>query len=433
MTDEALVRFLLAVVTLVAAATLFREIFKKLRQPGVIGEIVGGIVLGPSLLGLLFPQASAWLFPKTGAVASGLFVLYQLGLLLLMFVTGARMRSLVSARMARSTSTIAVFGMVLPLLVGLGLTRLVDVRPMLGDAGNHTALTLVIAVAIAITSIPVISRIMADLDILQTKFARVVLAVAVVEDVALNVLVAIAVGLVATPAGAFGLQSLLGLDDGAAAIAYHALVPILIIAGTALLARRAHVLSRVVPRDPAFHEQATIASVTLAVVILSAAICLLLGTPPMYGAFVVGLLGSRVLPAATIDSIDRLSAMSFVPIYFAMIGLRVDLVHGFDLAQAAVFITVACLVKTLSVYIGSRVGGENAQGSLDFAITLNARGGPGIVLAGVALDAAIISMSFFTTLVLTAIVTSLIAGAWLERAVRHGRIRPEPATAPGER
>lgn len=431
MTNSELLRLLVAIVALLGCATLCRELFTRFRLPGVIGEIAGGVLLGPTLLGLFAPQATAWLLPKDGPVHSGLEIIYQLGLLMLMFVTGTRMRAAVSREILRSVSMIAVVGMVVPFLAGLAMTRVIDLSLVVGPANNYTALTLVIAIAIAITSIPVISRIMNDLGISGTRFAQVVLAVAVLEDIVLNVVTAIALGMVAVP------------DDGglpfsgnpAVSLAFHAVVPILVIVlawyVTVLLRRRG---SRV-PVAPRASDRTTSVAVIVCVILAAAAFCLFLGITPMYGAFVVGLVSGHVVRQASLETIDRFSATFFVPVYFATIGARLDLVNGFDITLVLGFVFVACVVKAGSVYYGSRAGGETVARSVDYAVTLNARGGPGIVLAGVAFEAGIVNVGFFATLVLTSVITSLIAGSWLGRAIRTGRIQrrecaddTEPAT-----
>ena len=110
----------------------------------------------------------------------------------------------------------------------------------------------------------------------------------------------------------------------------------------------------------------------------------------------------------------------FIPIYFAVVGLRLDLIEGFDLPFFVIFLAVACSAKALSVWVGARIAGESRAGARNLAIALNARGGPGIVLASVAFDAAIIDRTFYAVLVMLAVITSLIAGSWLERVIGSG-------------
>jgi Kef-type K+ transport system membrane component KefB len=107
----------------------------------------------------------------------------------------------------------------------------------------------------------------------------------------------------------------------------------------------------------------------------------------------------------------------FVPIYFAIVGVRLDLLHAFQPAFFAALFIFACGVKAGSVYLGARLSGESFRNSRNFAIAMNARGGPGIILATVTLDAGIINTNFYASLVMLAIISSLLAGWWLERAL----------------
>ena len=110
-----------------------------------------------------------------------------------------------------------------------------------------------------------------------------------------------------------------------------------------------------------------------------------------------------------------------VPLYFALVGFRLNLVRDFAPLAFLALLTVGCLVKSLSVYAGARLSGEPQRTALNLAIAMNARGGPGIVLASVAFDAGVISLPCYTILVMLAVITSLLAGSWLEREVAAGR------------
>lgn len=421
--DIEVFRVLAALVALLTGAHLMARLFTRLRQPAVIGEILGGLLLGPSLLGLFAPATASWLFPQSGPAASALGVIHQLGLLLLMFLTGVQMRAVLTRGSRQSVTVISVVGVVIPFVLGLGLAMAADPARLIGPAGSSPALMLTIAIAIAVTSIPVISRIMLDLGILRTSFARVVLSVAVVEDIALNVVLAVALGLVDRgDAGGFGLVSLLGIENPSAVIVYHALAPLVFFAVVAALAGRWR-WPGALPR----WRRTPSATGGLLLMLVGSAICVFLGIVALFGALVAGLYFGRASkgdePAgepADVRAIRAFSSAFFIPVYFAMVGLRVDLVHGFDPLLTLWFVAFACVVKAGSVYLGARLAGNPASRSLHLAAALNARGGPGIVLAMVALDAGIVSGTFFTTLVLTAIVTSLLAGSWLEFAVARG-------------
>jgi Kef-type K+ transport system membrane component KefB len=398
------------------------RLFARFRQPPVIGEILGGLLLGPTVLGQLLPRTETWLFPEDGPVAFGPALVYQLGMLLLMFTAGVEMRTVFSRQDGRSVAVIALAGMAVPFALGLLAVKVVDTDDLIGPAGDVSALTLVLACAIAVTSIPVISRIMLDLGIIRTRFARIVLSVAVVEDVVLNVILSVALGMVAGgKESGFGLAHTLGITSANGSAVYHSVASVAFFGLMALVAvvlrRRAGGTARTADRP-----LGTIA-VRMAVILAVAASCVFLGVAPMFGAFVVGLLSSKAGQRPRNEPLGQLRGFAagfFIPVYFATVGLKLDLVHSFDLWFTVAFILVACLAKAASAYVGARLTSRSKAESLDLAVALNARGGPGIVLATVSFDAGIVGASLFTTLVLTAIVTSQIAGWWLERAVSRG-------------
>jgi Kef-type K+ transport system membrane component KefB len=143
----------------------------------------------------------------------------------------------------------------------------------------------------------------------------------------------------------------------------------------------------------------------------------------VFAAFLAGFAvvhRKRRLFAESLDAIGKVSFAFFVPVYFAIVGLKLDLVRGVSLWMMVAFIAGTCAVKILSVALAARFAGFRGLDLLNLAITTNARGGPGIVLASVALDAGIISSKFYTTLVVAAVLTSQVAGAWLEYVLRRG-------------
>jgi Kef-type K+ transport system membrane component KefB len=417
-------RLLLAITSLLIAAHAVGYLANRLGQPRVIGEILGGLILGPTVLGALEPALLDRIFPSAGPVPLVLDALYQLGLLLLMFSAGSEIRSSFKAGERRTVAAITITGMVVPFVVGLGFVALLPAGAHVGTAGDRTAFVLVFALAIAVTSIPVISRIMLDLGILETAFARIVLAVAVLEDVAIYVVLAIALGLVAGTSGdGAGLPAVLELQPGSAgAIAYHVVATIGFLAlalgaGPRVYRGLLRFRFNVVKRGSAIAFQVVF---MLAVTMFAVA----LDVVPLFGAFVAGIVvgsatGTGGAEAAR-ETIRGFSFAFFIPLYFAIVGLRLDLIHGFEPLFFALFLAVACVVKYASVWLGARWSGESSAGARNLGVALNARGGPGIVLASVSFDAGIVDGGFYAVLVMLAIVTSLLAGAWLGRVVRSG-------------
>ncbi len=424
LTGSELAHVLIALGLLLMAAHGLGHVFVLLRQPRVIGEICGGLALGPTLFGGLAPGTQASIFSPDDATGSVLGAVYQLGLMLLMFASGAEMRSVFRRGDEKVVAFVTASGVVFPFVAGILVFPVIDSSALIGTAGNKTALLLVFSLAIAVTSIPVISRIMFDLDIIDTPFARVVLGVAVIEDVVVYVVLALALGMVTVASGDdFGVPALIGLEPGSAAsMEFHVAATFVFFALMLSVVTYAFRWSRR-QRWNVLASGNTIAYLLLFLFAATVA-CVALGITPLFGAFLAGVAASSVRGPEAVKAravVKDFSFALFVPVYFAIVGLQLDLLNHFDPLFFIAFLLFACIAKSLSVFLGARLAGEGRNGATNLAVATNARGGPGIVLASVSYEAGIISQEFYATLVMLAIVTSLLAGSWLGRVVRSGR------------
>jgi Kef-type K+ transport system membrane component KefB len=412
-----------ATVLLLVAAHALGRLAARLHQPRVAGEILAGLLLGPTLLGLLAPDWQRAIF-KSGAVTqAGLGIAYQLGLLLLMYCSGTELRALLSRGDRKPVLGIAVIGNVVPFLAGLAFLGLYDTGRFLGPAGDRFSFGLVFALAIAVTSIPVISRIMADLGILGSRFARVVLSIAVLEDLVVYVVLNLALARVAAGnAETAGVLGLLGFPSGGTlGIGYQVAVTLgffllPVVAGPKLVQRLADWKGNLLHRASPIAFQ-------LVFMLTLAGLASFLGVAPIFGALVAGIMAGdlRGQDLEARRAIGGVASATLVPLYFAVVGLRLDLVRAFEPLFFLFLLAFACLVKSVSCYAGARLVGEARAGARNLAVALNARGGPGIVLASVALDAGIVDDSFYTMLVMLALITSVIAGSWLEVVLKRGK------------
>lgn len=418
-TNNQLFSILFVLFLLVGFAQLLGYAFVKLRQPKVIGEILAGIVLGPALLGHI--PAVAHLVDSAKQSGHVLDFIYWMGLLLLMFLSGAETRQLFTREERREVSWLAIVGTGLPFVLGLIFGPWL-VRPSLaGPNGNRISLVIILAVGVAVTSVPVVSKIFADLKILHTRFARLVLGVAVVEDIVLWLALAIATA-TAGKAALHPRQMVLHL---AATVAFFVLGLTLVPRAVKKLNKaRFNVLAKSSPTGYAL-------AVLLAYCVVAGAMDVSL----VFAAFLAGFAvvhKKRMLFAEALDAIGKVSFAFFIPVYFAIVGLKLDLVRGFALWMVLAFIAGSCIIKILSVSLAGRCAGFRGLDLINLAITTNARGGPGIVLASVAYEAGIISSQFYTTLVLAAVITSQFAGAWLDYVIRKGFPLLAPKVAPGD-
>jgi len=407
MSESSLASLLFVILLLVGFAQLLGYLFVKLRQPKVVGEIAAGILLGPALLGRF--SFFSHLVESTRHQGNILDFVYWLGLLLLMFLSGAETQQLFTREERREVGWLVIVGTGLPFTLGLIFGPWL-IRPALaGPNANRISLIIILAVGVAVTSVPVVSKIFADLKILHTRFARVILGVAVLEDIVLWLALAVAT----TTAGKAALDP--------KAMSYH------LLATVAFFVLGLTIVPRIVKRinKARFNIVAKNSPVGYAIAVLLAycAVAGALKVSLVFAAFLAGFAvvhKKRRLFAEALDAIGKVAFAFFIPVYFAIVGLKLDLVRGVSLWMMLAFLLGTCVVNIMSVSLAGRFAGFRGLHLLNLAITTNARGGPGIVLASVAFDAGIISPKFYTTLVVAAVITSQIAGAWLEYVLRRG-------------
>jgi len=398
---------LLILLLLVALAQLLGYLFMKLRQPKVVGEILAGVVLGPAVVGRL--SSASWILETTQRQANVLNFVYWLGLLLLMFLSGAEIQQLFTREERREVGWLAIVGTGIPFVLALIAGPWLVGPTLAGPNGNGISLIIILAVGVAVTSVPVVSKIFADLKILHTRFARLVLGVAVLEDIVLWLALAVAT----TLAGKTVLNP--------RQMSYHLLTTVGFFAlGLTIVPRIVKRLNK--SNFNVFAKQSPVAY-AIAVLLTYCVVAGALDVSLVFAAFLAGFAvvhKKRRLFAEALDAIGKVSFAFFIPVYFAIVGLKLDLIRGLSWWMIGTFILGSCIVKILSVSVAGRFAGFRGLDLINLAITTNARGGPGIVLASVAFDAGIISSKFYTTLVIAAVLTSQVAGAWLDYVLRKG-------------
>jgi Kef-type K+ transport system membrane component KefB len=420
MTNPQLGQVLLAILLLVLGANLLGQLFSRLRQPKVVGEILAGILLGPTLLGKLAPGFTADVFgaSKTDPESLVLGFMYNLGLLMLMFISGCAAKHLLGKDNRTPTAWILGIGMPLPFILALVVAPLLPLEHFTGSAGSERAVVLVFATAAAVTSIPVITKIFYDLGILNTRFASLLIGSAVLEDIVLWGVLSIATAIAAATLDATGGSLTAAIGEHMAVNAAYVAAALTVMPPALRTVSRArwNVVAHTSPL-------AWMLTVFLGYVSLAAALDVTLAFAALLAGF--GVMGGmknteQVRFRMPMQSISDVAAYFFVPLYFAVVGYRLDLSRTFDPLMLMAFLVGTSVAVFLSVGLGAKLAGMSRLDIVNIAVTQNARGGPGIVMASVAFDAGIINAPFFTTLVLTAVLTSQACGIWLGYVLRRG-------------
>src|SRR5437899_11227129 len=334
--------FFLAV--LLTAAHLLGHLFAKLRQPRVVGEILAGILLGPFVLGK-FPAYVRLLHLEADVATkkAALDLIYWLGLLLLMFLSGAEVKSLFQRHERKQIAWLTVLGTGLPFLAMTIVTSALSLDWFMGANSSRPALILVMSIAVAVTSIPVISRIFVDLKVLHTRFARLVLGVAVIEDIILWAVLAIATSLAASD----------GLPQKK--IALHIAATLLYFLLAASIAPRA--MKRLSKSRFNLLAQASPVSYTLLIAFAYVAVAGVLGVNLVFAAFLAGFAVSRKRLGPALETISHFSFALFIPVYFALVGYSLIFGRSFSFLMLLAFLAGASAVKVMAVALGAHLAG----------------------------------------------------------------------------
>ncbi|CAN7629912.1 cation:proton antiporter [Mesorhizobium sp. LjNodule214] len=416
MNDSELARFFLSLVLLLIGALGGGLVFERLKLPRVIGEIAGGIVLSPSVLGLVSSEAHTWLFAGFPAQGALLSAFYWLGLVLLMFTAGFKMQAEGMTGSGRIIPALVIGALVVPFACGYAGA------PLFADAqaGDDLAFKLVMGIAVGVTSIPVISRIFLDLGLMNSSFARNIIGAATIQDLILWSMLAIATAVQnGDAADAGGIGRVIAVN-----LAF--VVVSLFFAPAAARAIRRSVFGK--------FSEASLTGYTMLLCLVFVAAASLLKVNVIFAALLAGLVMAR-FPSRHLAPVKQhiadISIWFFVPIYFALVGLRLDLAHQFDGPLTLFFIVASTAIKLVSCTIAARAAGTDWARAFDYGVAMNTRGGPGIVLASVAYAAGIIDERMFTALVLASILTSLATGLWLRwRLARDSEVFAELARPP---
>jgi len=402
----------LHIAALLATAIAMGGLARRLGIPAVVGEIAGGLLLGPTLLGRVAPDLFAWLFPPTGPVASARGAIARVGMLFFIVTIGLDISLGELRRSGRKALLVGTVGTLVPLVLGFVMCYAFPGVIGVTDR-DRFATALFMGSLLSLSANPVIARILMDMGLFRSDIGRTIMAATLVDDL-------VGWGLFAVILAEFAPRAAAGGSGVAVLAAAAALLSGIIIAGRFVLPPLLRWARERLPYP------AGSISCILALALVAAAGSEHLGLHSFLGAFVMGiaLAGVYEQQPEPFRIIGEFAFAAFTPIFFVSMAISSDFVAGFDAGLVALVTLVAFLGKIAGVYAGGRIAGMGYRQALAVGCGLNARGILGIVMAAAARDAGLIDLRLFVACVLMCVFTTMAAGPALGLLV--GREAPQP-------
>jgi Kef-type K+ transport system membrane component KefB len=413
LTEQTLARLLLQIVILLLVSRALGEAMKRLGQPPVIGELAGGILLGPTLLARFLPEVHQWLFPARSLQQTLLETVAFLGLLFLLLMSGIEIDTRVLRQLGRPTAFITVADFIFPFALGAWAGWFAP-EAFIGSQGSRIILMLFLGTGLAITALPVIAKILIDLNAIRRNVGVAIMGAAMTEDLVGWTLLFVIIKLAHEGGLRWATLAEIGLGVGAfLAVAYFWGRPLL----------------RFLLRWVAQHvrlEYATLTAVAL-FTFTYAAITQALGIHAVFGAFLAGVTVARSpeLRPQSRETIREFSLGILTPIFFCIVGLQVDFVAVQNWLFFWLFLLFAVTGKIVGSLLGGSLGGLRWRESLAIGVGMNARGAMELVLAVVGFSQGLISRELFSIIVLLAMTTSLMTPPLMRLCLRGLPFSPE--------
>ncbi|KAI0638492.1 Sodium/hydrogen exchanger family-domain-containing protein [Trametes polyzona] len=388
--------WVIQVVVIIGMTQLLALIFGRIRQPRVIAEVVGGVILGPSVMGRI-PKFTTTIFPNESMAALNLTA--NIGLVLFLFIVGMEVDMRIVRRNAKASTAISVAGLVVPL--GLGAAVAVPIYHTFTDGtSNFGYFVLFVAVAVGITAFPVLCRILTELQLLDTTVGVVVLSAGVGNDVVGWVLLALAVALINASSGLTALWVLL------TGIGFVLFMCFPVRRGYGWLAKKTGSLEAGGP-------SAMMMTVTIVMVFISGFFTDIIGIHAIFGGFLAGM----VIPhehgyaIALVEKLEDLVAILLLPLYFALSGLRTNLGlldNGITWGYVVLICVVAFFSKFLGCAIAAKLSGFNIRESGAIGTLMSCKGLVELIVLNVGLQAGILDTRTFSMFVLHALILTFM-------------------------
>jgi Kef-type K+ transport system membrane component KefB/mannitol/fructose-specific phosphotransferase system IIA component (Ntr-type) len=401
----------LSLAALLGTAKLMGELMQKLGQPSVLGEIMAGIVLGPTVLGHFEPGIYAAVFPSHGHLPMVLEAVTTLGVVFFLFTAGIEIDLRSIFRQGKSALLVSILGVIVPFALGFGSAGLFPHFLGAGDGADRLIFALFVGTALSISALPVIAKILMDLNLLRSEMGTVVMSSAMFDDLVGWILFSMILGMMNAGSHSAGA----GLK--------RTIILVFAFVGLSLTVGR-WLIDKLLPWIQAHTTwPGGVLAFTFTLTLASAAFAEFAGIHAVFGAFIVGIAvgESSHFRARTSEHIYEIVTNVFAPFFFASIGLRTNFVSNFNWKLTLIIVVVACAGKLLGAGGGARLSGMDRRTSLGVGLAMNARGAMEMILGLLALQFGLIRETMFVALVVMALFTSLVSAPAMHFLIRRRR------------
>jgi Kef-type K+ transport system membrane component KefB len=395
LSSNAIILLMLQLSVILAASRLMAELARKFRQPAVVGEILAGILLGPTLLGTVFPDVFSSIFPMDGTAKLVLDGFTQVAVVLLLFIAGLEVDLHIVWQQGKQALYVSFFSLIIPFLAGFAVCFYAP--DFFGvSEGDSLVFSLFMATIMGMTALPVIARILMDLTIFKSRMGMLIVASAMIVDLICWLIFTVILSMMGTNHHASNVGQTIALTTGFAVL---------------MLTLGRGLLNRALPWiNKKMAWPGGLLSLSLALCFLAAAFTEYIGIHAIFGAFIIGVaLGdSEHLSERAKEIVHQFINNIFAPIFFVSIGLYINVWQSFNLTLVLVILTIAFISKTLGASLGARLGGLNTNQSLAVGMGMNTHGTLEIILGTLALQAGLIEEEIFVAILIMVVVTILV-------------------------
>lgn len=392
----AVIILMLQLSVILVTCRLFAELARKLNQPGVVGEIIAGIILGPTLLGTVFPEIFSFIFPADGNSKLMLEGFTQVAVVLLLFIAGLEVDLHIVWQQGKQALLVSFFALVIPFIIGFSICYYAPGFFGVSES-DSLVFSLFMATIMGMTALPVIARILMDLNIFKSRLGMLIIASAMIVDLVCWLIFTIILSMMGTSHSSSGVGQTIVFTLGFTIL---------------MLTFGRAVLNRVLPWvNKKLAWPGGLLSLSLALCFLAAAFTEYIGIHAIFGALIIGVaLGdSEHMSERAKEIVHQFINNIFAPLFFVSIGLYINVVQSFNLTLVVAILLIAIVSKTIGASLGARLGGLNKNQSLAVGMGMNTHGTLEIILGTLALRAGLISEQIFVAILVMVIVTILVA------------------------